>query len=62
MKELIREICQSDGKMSDQKIADELARRGIKMARRTVAKYRLQMNIASGFERDSGGSLPSLDE
>ena len=62
VKELIREICQSDGKMSDQKIADELARRGIKMARRTVAKYRLQMNIASGFERDSGGNVPSLDE
>ena len=53
VKELIREICLSDGKLSDQKIADELSRRGIKMARRTVAKYRLQMNIASGFERET---------
>ena len=62
VKEIIREICLSDGKLSDQKIADELSRRGITMARRTVAKYRLQMNIASGFERDSGGNLPSIDE
>ncbi len=51
VKEIIREICLSDGRLSDQKIADELARRGIRMARRTVAKYRLQMNIGSGFER-----------
>ena len=32
-----------------QKIADELSRRGIKMARRTVAKYRLQMNNTVGI-------------
>ncbi len=52
VKEIIREICAGNEKLSDQKIADELGRRGIKMARRTVAKYRLQMNIDSSFERE----------
>lgn len=37
--------------LSDQKIADELANRGYKIARRTVAKYRAKLNIGSSFER-----------
>ncbi len=38
--------------LSDQKIADELKREGIKLARRTVAKYRESMKIpASSFRR-----------
>ena len=38
-------------RLSDQKIADILAEKGIKIARRTVAKYRTQLNIASSYER-----------
>ncbi len=38
-------------KLSDQKIADILAEKGIKIARRTVSKYRAQLNIASSYER-----------
>lgn len=38
-------------KLSDQKIADLLEKKGIKIARRTVSKYRAQLNIASSYER-----------
>ncbi len=38
-------------KLSDQKLCDILAERGIKIARRTVAKYRSQLNIASSYAR-----------
>ena len=38
-------------KLSDQKICDALAERGIKIARRTVAKYRAQMNIRPSYSR-----------
>ncbi len=38
-------------KLSDQKIADILEKKGIKIARRTVSKYRAQLNIASSYER-----------
>ena len=38
-------------KWSDQKLAAALAERGIKIARRTVAKYRSQMNIESSYSR-----------
>jgi RNA polymerase sigma-54 factor len=37
--------------LSDSKLADLLASEGIKVARRTVAKYREAMNIASSSER-----------
>ena len=37
--------------LSDSKIANLLAEQGIKVARRTVAKYRESMNIASSSER-----------
>lgn len=38
-------------KLSDQKISDMLSERGIKVARRTVAKYRSQANIESSYNR-----------
>ncbi|MDE6720267.1 MAG: hypothetical protein K2J68_10490, partial [Treponemataceae bacterium] len=38
--------------LSDQKIADMLSERGIKIARRTVAKYRAQLDIKSSYFRD----------
>ena len=38
-------------KMSDQKLSEELAKFGIKIARRTVAKYRNKLNIDSSYNR-----------
>jgi RNA polymerase sigma-54 factor len=41
VKQIIKELIESsDKKMSDQEISDSLARKGINIARRTVAKYR----------------------
>ena len=37
--------------LSDQKISDILAVKGIKIARRTVAKYRTELNVNSSYER-----------
>ena len=37
--------------LSDQKISDLLSDQGIKIARRTVAKYRAQLNIESSYAR-----------
>jgi RNA polymerase sigma-54 factor len=37
--------------LSDQKVADILSERGIKVARRTVAKYRAELNLGSSYER-----------
>ena len=48
IKEMIREIIDNEtpkSPLSDQSIAEMLADRGIKIARRTVAKYREQMKI-----------------
>ena len=36
---------------SDQKISDLLAQEGISVARRTVAKYRAELNVGSSYER-----------
>jgi len=38
-------------KLSDQKLCDALAARGITVARRTVAKYRGELNIGSSYDR-----------
>ena len=38
-------IAKEDAPKTDQEIADELGKRGIVLARRTVAKYREQLNI-----------------
>lgn len=56
VKEIVREILeeeeQATGKhLSDQRVSDLLAQRGIKIARRTVAKYRKELNISSSYER-----------
>jgi RNA polymerase sigma-54 factor len=54
VKELIKQIIEneSDGKkLSDQKISDILSNRGIKIARRTVAKYRKKLKIFSSYDR-----------
>ena len=55
VKEIVREILESESEsgkhLSDQKISDLLAQRGIKIARRTVAKYRKELKIDSSYER-----------
>lgn len=55
VKEMIRNIISENetGKpLSDQKISDILKERGITAARRTVSKYRKELNIDSSFERE----------
>jgi RNA polymerase sigma-54 factor len=52
--EMVAEIIANDSgskRLSDQKIADILQEKGIKIARRTVAKYRNELNIDSSYER-----------
>ena len=54
VKEIIREIIeedQSDKHLSDQKISDLLKKQGIHIARRTVAKYRNELDIDSSYRR-----------
>lgn len=52
VKEIIREIIQTEeGSLSDQEIADLLARRGIPLARRTVTKYRKELDLGSSYTR-----------
>ena len=54
IKEMIRQIIAENttGKaLSDQKISDILKDRGVKAARRTVSKYRNELDIDSSFTR-----------
>ncbi len=52
VKETVRQIIEASPEaLSDQKIVEQLALRGIKIARRTVAKYRGELAIKSSFER-----------
>mgnify|MGYP003767008659 CR=1 FL=1 len=51
VKEELRLLIEQEGSLSDQKLADLLAQKGIKIARRTVAKYRGELNITSSFDR-----------
>ena len=54
VKEMIKKIIEENttGKaLSDQKISDILASRGIKAARRTVSKYRKELDIESSYTR-----------
>jgi RNA polymerase sigma-54 factor len=52
VKELIREIILSEaGRLSDQKIVELLAKRGVPLARRTVAKYRGELDLGSLYQR-----------
>jgi RNA polymerase sigma-54 factor len=54
VKQVIKEIIEQDGtarSLSDQKIADVLSKKGINLARRTVAKYRKELDIQSSYDR-----------
>ena len=49
--EILEEHKNDKKALSDQKISDLLAEKGIKVARRTVAKYRGELNINSSYAR-----------
>jgi RNA polymerase sigma-54 factor len=53
VKEIIREIIgqKNAGSLSDQKIVEILAAKGVSLARRTVAKYRGELAIESSYQR-----------
>jgi len=51
VKKILEEHKNDAKQLSDQKVCDILAERGITIARRTVAKYRLQLNINSSYGR-----------
>lgn len=52
VKEVIREIIENEtAPLSDQGISELLAARGIKIARRTVAKYRHELKMDTSFSR-----------
>jgi len=52
VKQVIKEIIQSEESvLSDRDIMEVLARKGIKLARRTVAKYRGELDLDSSFGR-----------
>ena len=51
MQAILSSLSNSEKQLSDQKLADLLAQRGIKIARRTVAKYRSQIGVKSSYDR-----------
>ena len=52
VKEIIKEMIMSeDRNFPDQEIAEMLAKRGIPLARRTVAKYRKELELGSSYTR-----------
>jgi RNA polymerase sigma-54 factor len=52
VKEIIRELIRGEGRrLADQEIAEMLAKRGIRLARRTVAKYRGELDLGSSYAR-----------
>lgn len=51
VKDMIANIIKEKGSISDQKISDILLEQNIKCARRTVSKYRKELNIDSSFSR-----------
>ena len=53
VKDMIRALCREEGKLSDRAIAEALEKRGVLLSRRTVAKYRSQMEINSSFRRET---------
>ena len=51
VKDLVKEIIEENSALSDQKISDLLKSKGIDCARRTVSKYRKELNINSSYQR-----------
>ncbi len=53
VKEMIRSLCAERGKVSDRELAEALLEQGVQISRRTVAKYRSQIDINSSFYREA---------
>jgi RNA polymerase sigma-54 factor len=52
VKEMIKEIVQGEqGKLTDEKIGEILSQKGVRIARRTIAKYRKELDIMSSHHR-----------
>jgi len=52
VKEVIRDLISTENRnLSDQEIADLLSGKGINLARRTVAKYRKELDLGSSYRR-----------
>jgi RNA polymerase sigma-54 factor len=52
VKEIIREMIQGEARrFSDQELSGMLAQKGIPLARRTVAKYRKELDLGSSYDR-----------
>ncbi len=51
IKEILTAPSPDKKKLSDQQLANLLEKKGIKIARRTVAKYRAELNISSSYQR-----------
>jgi len=52
VKEIIKDILKTDEtRLSDKDIVELLSKRGIKLARRTVAKYRNELDLSSSYNR-----------
>lgn len=51
IKQKLKAIIEKEGSLSDQKLSDKLAEQGISIARRTVAKYRAELNFNSSYDR-----------
>ena len=59
LRETIREVFEREDKtcpLSDDQVVEELAARGIQIARRTVAKYRGELGIPSSYRRKVHGA------
>jgi RNA polymerase sigma-54 factor len=56
VKQVIKEIIENEeATLSDRDIVESLSRRGIALARRTVAKYRMELDLDSSFGRKKSG-------
>ena len=52
VKEIIKELIAAENRnLPDHVIAEMLSKRGINLARRTVAKYRKELDLGSSYER-----------
>ena len=52
VKEMIKEIVAGEhGKLTDEKIGEILSQKGVRIARRTIAKYRKELDIMSSHHR-----------
>jgi RNA polymerase sigma-54 factor len=52
VKEILKEIVEAEARtLSDAELARQLKERGIEIARRTVAKYRAELDLASSYRR-----------